>query len=107
MAKRKQHSDLLGALTKRELEILFLLHDGLSNAKIAERLVLTIDTVKWYTKQIYSKLGVGSRTEALARARALGLLAGEMGVEALNVSSFEPKNNLPLQVSSFIGREED
>jgi predicted ATPase/DNA-binding CsgD family transcriptional regulator len=61
-------------LTAREQEILALIAEGLSNREIAERLVFSLGTVKWYVNQIYSKLGVGSRTQAVAHARELGLL---------------------------------
>ncbi len=62
-------------LTERELEILHLISTGLSNREIAERLVLALGTVKWYIGEIYSKLHVASRTQAIARARELKLLA--------------------------------
>lgn len=45
----------------RELEILGLLSEGLTNREIAQRLVLSPETIKWYNKQIFSKLGVNSR----------------------------------------------
>jgi LuxR family maltose regulon positive regulatory protein len=61
-------------LTPRELELLRLIDAGLSNQAIAEQLVLTVGTVKWYLNHLYAKLGVRGRTQALARARALGLL---------------------------------
>lgn len=65
-------SDLL---TEREIEVLSLLGRGLTNRAIADELILSVGTVKWYLSQIYSKIGVSSRTQALARARELGLLA--------------------------------
>lgn len=61
-------------LTKREMEILRLFAQGLSDREIAQKLVLAQGTVKWYNKQLYSKLDVHSRAEAVARARELGLL---------------------------------
>jgi ATP/maltotriose-dependent transcriptional regulator MalT len=66
---------LVDPLTDRELDVLRLLADGLSNRDIAERLVLSVGTVKVHTRNIYSKLGVGSRTQAIVRGRELGLLA--------------------------------
>jgi predicted ATPase/DNA-binding CsgD family transcriptional regulator len=63
------------ALTDREREVLGLLADGLSNREIAARLVLALGTVKWYISVIYSKLGVTRRTQAIARARELKLVA--------------------------------
>jgi LuxR family maltose regulon positive regulatory protein len=65
---------LLDPLTERELEVLRLIAAGLSNREIATRLVLALSTVKSYVNAIYSKLQVESRTQAVARARALHLL---------------------------------
>jgi ATP/maltotriose-dependent transcriptional regulator MalT len=67
-------SRLVEPLTNRELEILALIAQGLSNKQIAETLIVSTGTVKWHTSQIYSKLGVNSRTQAVARARTLDLL---------------------------------
>ena len=61
-------------LTDRETEILQLISRGLSNKDIAQKLFLSVSTVKWYTGNIYGKLGVAKRTEAVARARSLGIL---------------------------------
>lgn len=61
-------------LTTRELEILELLAAGLTNREIAERLFISPQTVKKHAGSIYGKLGVGSRTQAVARARELDLL---------------------------------
>ncbi len=63
------------SLSERELEILRLVADGRSNREIADELVLSVGTVKWYLNQIYSKLRVNSRTQAVARARELALLS--------------------------------
>lgn len=64
-------------LTTREQQILGLIEMGLSNADIANRLELSLGTVKGYTHQLYGKLGVKNRTHAAAKARELGLLTGE------------------------------
>jgi len=61
-------------LTDREHEILALLAAGLTNHEIADELVISPETVKKHASNIYGKLGVGSRTEAAARARELDLL---------------------------------
>jgi ATP/maltotriose-dependent transcriptional regulator MalT len=61
-------------LTPRELEVLGLLGMGLTNAQIAERLVISTGTVKWYMSMIYSKLAVEHRVQALVRAQELQLL---------------------------------
>jgi ATP/maltotriose-dependent transcriptional regulator MalT len=62
-------------LSERECEVLHLLAEGLSNNQIAGRLYLTVRTVKFHTGNIYRKLGVTRRTEAIAQARTLGLLS--------------------------------
>jgi LuxR family maltose regulon positive regulatory protein len=61
-------------LSIREQEILELIAAGLTNQEIADRLIISPETVKKHTGNIYGKLGVRSRTEAVARARALDLL---------------------------------
>jgi LuxR family maltose regulon positive regulatory protein len=65
---------LIDPLTERELEVLRLLAEGLSNKEIAERLIVAPSTVKQHLKNIYSKLDVHSRTQAVARGRELALL---------------------------------
>ncbi len=65
---------LIEPLTERELQVLHLLADGLSNQAIAGRLVIAMGTIKAHTSTLYRKLGVISRTQAVARARELGLL---------------------------------
>ena len=65
---------LIEPLSQRELEVLRLIAQGLSNREICERLFLALDTVKGHNRRIYSKLEVRKRTEAVARARELGLL---------------------------------
>jgi predicted ATPase/DNA-binding CsgD family transcriptional regulator len=61
-------------LNERELEVLRLISDGLSNHEIAERLVIARSTVKWHINNLFGKLGVHSRTRAVAQAKELGLL---------------------------------
>jgi LuxR family maltose regulon positive regulatory protein len=62
-------------LVNRELEILRMVGGGLRNREIGNRLGLTEGTVKWYMQQIYDKLGVRRRPQAVMRARQLGILA--------------------------------
>ena len=66
---------LLEPLTGRELEVLGLLAAGRSNQAIAAELVVTLDTVKKHVSHVLLKLGAGNRTEAVARARELQLIA--------------------------------
>jgi ATP/maltotriose-dependent transcriptional regulator MalT len=61
-------------LSEREREVLRLIAEGLSNQELAARLYLSPHTIKVHTRKIYGKLGITSRTQALARARALGIL---------------------------------
>jgi LuxR family maltose regulon positive regulatory protein len=68
---------LLDPLTKRELDVLQLIARGASNPEIAEKLVLAVETVKRHVYNIFSKLGAKNRIQALARARALGLIEDE------------------------------
>jgi LuxR family maltose regulon positive regulatory protein len=65
---------LIEPLTSRELEVLRLIAQGLSNQEICERLFLALDTVKGHNRRIFEKLQVQRRTEAIARAHTLDLL---------------------------------
>ncbi len=66
---------LIEPLSARELEVLQLLAEVLTNEEVAQRLVVTLATVKSHTLSIYGKLGVHSRREAVAAAIRLGLLS--------------------------------
>ena len=65
---------LLEPLRAREVEVLDLVAAGWSTQEIAEELIVAIGTIQWHLKNIYSKLDVHSRTQAIARVRAQGLL---------------------------------
>jgi LuxR family maltose regulon positive regulatory protein len=65
----------LRSLTRRELEVLTLLQQGLSDKEIAERLVLSMVTVKKHNRHIYQKLSVDGRRQAVVRAQMLKLIA--------------------------------
>jgi len=69
-----QQSALIEPLSPREVEVLHFIEQGFSNQEIADRLFLALSTVKGYTRTIFDKLQVQRRTEAVARARELGLL---------------------------------
>ncbi len=82
-------------LTQREQEILQLLIDGLSNKEIAQRATVTLSTVKWHVNQIYSRLGVRSRVQAIVRARELNLLtksSQEHPFASVPTEDFHPDN---------------
>jgi len=78
-ADRKEHPQrsqpLVDPLSERELEVLQLIAAGASNEEIAERLVIAIGTVKRHVSNILGKLTVSNRTQAVARAQAIGLLS--------------------------------
>jgi LuxR family maltose regulon positive regulatory protein len=67
-------AELIEPLSEREVQVLKLIAEGFSNREIASKLVLSLNTIKVHTSNIYGKLGVNSRTQAIARARGLGLL---------------------------------
>ena len=71
--RRPGTSPLIEPLSQRELEVLRLIGQGLSNQEIGARLFLALDTVKGHNRKIFGKLQVQRRTEAVARARELGL----------------------------------
>jgi predicted ATPase/DNA-binding CsgD family transcriptional regulator len=90
-------------LNEREKEILKRLSTGLSDQQIADELFLSLNTVKWYNRQIYSKLGVRSRTQAIACVKDLGLLESGVSMSPQPV----PRYNLPAQTLLFIGRSHE
>jgi LuxR family maltose regulon positive regulatory protein len=65
---------LIEPLSDRELAVLRLIADGLSNAEIAAQLVVATSTIKTHINNLYGKLNVRSRTQAIARARELQLI---------------------------------
>ena len=69
-----QHSTLLEPLSEREIEVLKLLGTDLSGPEIADKLNVSLNTMRTHTKNIYSKLGVSGRRAAIRRAEELDLL---------------------------------
>jgi LuxR family maltose regulon positive regulatory protein len=67
-------AEMLEPLSDRETEILRLIADGLTNQEIGSQLFLSLNTVKVHTRNIYGKLGVHNRTQAIAKARMLHIL---------------------------------
>ncbi len=91
--------------SRREIEILGLIAEGLSNQTIAKKLYLSLETVKWYNKQIYSKMGVSSRTQAIARAREVSLF--DLAAPSPARDASRSKHNLPAQLTSYVGRKKE
>jgi len=71
---RNQQSTMVEPLSERELEVLRLVAQGLTNNEISQRLVLALSTVKGHNLRIFGKLQAQNRSEAVRRARELGLL---------------------------------
>ncbi len=72
-----QGEEIGTSLTFREAEVLELMAERLTNQEIADRLTLSLNTVKKYSQRIFRKLGVKNRRQAIARAYSLGLVSGE------------------------------
>jgi len=68
------NNELIEPLTERELEILKLVSQGMTNKSIADELYITIGTTKWHLSNIYSKLAVKSRTKATIKAKKFGII---------------------------------
>ena len=92
----------LDTFKPREIEILALMAQGLSNQEIAEQLFLSKQTVRWYNKQIYSKLGTSRRIEAVELGRKFGLIG-----ETESPGEKSNKHQLPGTSGPFVGREEE
>lgn len=93
------------SFSPRELEVLQLISNGLSNREIARELYLSIETIKWYNKQLYLKLGVKNRTQAANKAAELNLLDSKQTSPSKEGSLLA--GNLPAQLTSFLGREKE
>ncbi len=102
MAKQEK-VQLLDHLTPRETDVLHQLARGLPNREIAQSLDITLNTTKWYLRQIYDKLGAQRRTEAVMIAREIGLLDQDDTQAAVSSS----KHNLPYPTTPFIGRSQE
>ena len=92
----------LDPLTIREQDVLQRMMAGLANRQIAAELGVEVDTVRWYTKQIYSKMEVHSRTEAVLKAQEYGLGAEAAAGEAVPTTPIQ--HNLPSYHTLFTGR---
>ena len=88
---------LLEPLTTRELAILERLAQGRSDQEIADELFLSPNTVRWHNRQIYGKLGVSSRMQAIVQAQALGILPPAGGSPSVSVRPYAPSAHPALQ----------
>lgn len=101
MNDREAHNlPLAQSLTPREQDVLDCIGRDLTNRQIAEQLTFAISTVKWYVRQVYNKLGVKNRQEAITRARRLGLLPRAGQEDTI-------RQNLPAATTPFVGREQE
>ena len=71
---RAVQGSLIEPLTGREIDVLKLISEGMSNPEIAEKLFLSVGTVKTHVKHIYAKLNVDDRVKAARKARELGII---------------------------------
>jgi serine/threonine protein kinase len=94
---------LLEALTLREQEILQLIVQGKANREIAESLFVELSTVKWYIRQIYTKLGVHNRRQAILRARELDLLVTDDEVAAADEGAMPSSRVMPEPLNPYKG----
>jgi LuxR family maltose regulon positive regulatory protein len=72
----KDQMELVEPLSDREVEVLMLIGEGLSNQEIAGRLHISLSTVKGHTSNIFGKLVVHNRTQAVMRGKELGIIPG-------------------------------
>jgi LuxR family maltose regulon positive regulatory protein len=75
LAAETKSQEMVEPLSEREIEVLYLIAEGLTNQQVADRLYLSLHTVKAHARNIYGKLGVSNRTEAVARGRTFGLIS--------------------------------
>jgi predicted ATPase/DNA-binding CsgD family transcriptional regulator len=85
-------------LTPREFQIARLVRDGLTDREIGTRLFITRRTAEWHLKQIFNKLGVNSRSQVAA------WIAQDQAAGSTAESSKQRRQNLPLQLTTFVGR---
>ena len=107
MVRNSLSSYLQDTFNERERAILELIAQRLSNQEIADRLYLSLNTVKWYNKGIFSKLGVNRRSQAAARARELLLLPFDREINPLGRKLITRVAKLPTPTTPFIGRDKE
>lgn len=97
-----ERARLFDQLTTREFDVLKLLAEGLSDREIADRLTVAYTTIKWYNRQIFNKLGVENRRQAIRRAQELRLLESPETTVPQPVFS-----SLPAETTPFVGRQRE
>lgn len=95
--------ELIESLTLREHEILQLLIEGHTNRQIAQKLFVELPTIKWHISNIYKKLGVRSRVQAIVRARELSLIVSGSDIEPGGRESQASTITLPEPVNPYKG----
>ncbi len=100
LSSSSTNSPLVEDLSPREREILAHFANHQSDREIADKLVLSLNTVKWYARQIYGKLGVDNRRAAVQRAQELALVTG-------TTPPPPPQTDFPTPLTPFVGREEE
>ncbi len=103
MSYSSNESDL-ELLTRREVEVIELVADGLSNQEIADTLVITLNTVKAHLKHIFTKFDTNKRIQAVARAREYGFLDPE---DKSTTQTVQTMHNLPRSLIPLIGRDRE
>ena len=99
---------MIEQLTEREAEILKLISQGMSNQKVADTLVVSRGTIKAHTHNIYGKLGVKSRTQAILRAQELGLVETDTAsIATEHTQAYLPAPRLPVATNPLIGRDDE
>jgi predicted ATPase/DNA-binding CsgD family transcriptional regulator len=93
------------SFSTREIEVLQLISEGGSNRDIAQKLHLSIETVKWYNKQMFMKLDVKNRVQLINKAAELNLFANQKS--PLTQEQLTNPGNLPAPRTSFVGREKE
>ncbi|HSG25876.1 MAG TPA: protein kinase, partial [Anaerolineales bacterium] len=100
LSSSRMDSQLIELLTPREQEVLSYIIKGKSNLEIAELLTIEFSTVKWYIRQIYKKLNVRSRVQAIVRAREINLIVDDQESAGSPTSSISA---LPVLKNPFKG----
>lgn len=98
---------LANPLTERELDVLKLMVDGLDNVQISAQLFLTAGTVKWYVKQIYSKLDAHSRAQAIDRTHNLRLLERTPMASLISIKGNQTDNPRLMRINMPVTEPEN